>query len=330
MNLLIRLFSIFVLIWFVLNLAFQDIWWPLVVLDKFAEYFLAAVVPVFILSLFTKKGFTKVIAGIALLVPLYFYAPLIIPNKGDPTETEIRDLRVGTYNLWNHNKDLTKVVALINSTDADVMAMQEITDVQEAELITLMTPTYPHYYISQQVYGGTTGLFSKIELHNVQELDVGIDRPSILADLDYAGHVITVVSAHLNPSFWAYHDKPLLEIPGNYHQYIKDQNTQARMIIEAAKLRPASSATILACDCNSQETASTNRLLETFFEDSFAYKGFQFGQPTEAALKYERDLSHIDYVWFSGMIKPRAVYRAKESAGSDHAPILADFFIESR
>jgi len=137
--------------------------------------------------------------------------------------------------------------------------------------------------------------------------------------------VISVVSAHLNPSFWAYHQKPLMEIPKNYHQYIKDQNTQARMIIDVIKTRSDSKAFFLACDCNSQETASTNRLLASYFTETFRSVGWQLGNPDDSHLAYERNLKHIDYVWYAGGVEPLAVYRAKESVNSDHQPVYADF-----
>jgi len=260
----------------------------------------------------------------AILVASFFYAPLLVPSNRQLAAAE-PELRIATYNIWNHNIDLQAVVEQINALNVDVIAVQELTDVQQASFIEQMSATYPHYYISEQVYGGTTGLFSKLPLSNVQALNFNIDRPAILADVMVDAMVVTVVSAHLNPSYWAYHDKPLLEIPGNYHQYIKDQNAQARMIIDAVQVRENSHAIVLACDCNSQETASTNRLLRSYFKESFRSVGFQLGQPDEAALQYERKLNHIDYIWFTGSINPTAVYRARESAGSDHAPVVADF-----
>jgi len=193
--------------------------------------------------------------------------------------------------------------------------------------ISLLSKTYPHYYVSRPVYGGTTALFSKLPLTNTQELEFNIDRPAIIADVEYTSKVVTIASAHLNPSFWAYNNQPLLDIPGNFHDYIKDQNTQARMIIEAVKSRTNSTASFLACDCNSQETASTNRLLRTYFEDSFRSIGFQTGETNQPTLKFERDLSHIDYVWFQGNAEVGGVYRSIETAGSDHAAVVADFIL---
>lgn len=326
MNLIIRSYGVFVLLWFVVNLFLQDSWWFTVGLDKFAEYFLAASIPFFLLALLTKKSLTIALGLIPVLVCGYFYVPLLIPEVDVAPKSDALPVRIATYNIWNHNADLQNVVKLVNDTNADVIAVQEITNVQQAEFVKRMSVTYPHYYVSKPIYGGTTALFSKLVLSNIQELDFNIDRPAVLADVTHDGEVLTVVSAHLNPSFWAYHDQPLLEIPGNYHQYIKDQNTQALMIIDAVKARAESSAAVLACDCNSQETASTNKHLRAYFKDAFRTLGFQFGTPAEEPFTFERKLSHIDYLWFSGRLHPSTVYRAIDTAGSDHAPIVADFY----
>jgi|GEM_PF-1353156 len=327
MNLILRTYSLFVSLWFAVNLFLQDSWWLPVGLDKFAEYFLAASIPLFLLALLTRKSLTIILGIIPILVASYFYLPLFIPEQQVALKPDSSPIRIATYNIWNHNTDLKRVVKLVNDINADVIAVQEMTNVQKAEFVERMSVTYPYYYVSKPIYGGTTALFSKLVLSDIQELDFDIDRPAVLANVTHEGELITVVSAHLNPSFWAYHDQPLQEIPGNYHQYIKDQNTQALVIIDALKLRLESSASVLACDCNSQETASTNKHLRSYFKDTFRTLGYQFGTPAEQKFKFERKLSHIDYIWFSGNVHPSAIYRAKEAAGSDHAPIVADFYI---
>ena len=319
----------FVALWFLCNRLFQDAFWLPVVLDKFAEYFLLPSLLIFLLSLFLGNARLSVLTLIPMGIAAYFYLPLYFPLKQNISETQAGFsntlLRVGTYNIWNHNKNLDSVVTIINESQADVIAIQELTEEQKPEFISLMQKTYPHYHVSRPVYGGTTALFAKKPLNKIQELDFNIDRPAILADVNVGDVIVTVVSAHLNPSFWAYNNKPLLQIPGNYYQYIKDQNSQAQMIIDASMARTESSAVILACDCNSQETASTNRLLGRFFSESLRYLGWQKGWPKEKMLRFERNLRHIDYVWFHGSTEPVSVYRGKETAGSDHAPVLADF-----
>ncbi len=333
----IKGYSVFVALWFLSYLFFQDSYWILVGLDKFAEYFLVLSIPfllvAFLVALVSKQLKPIVYAIIPVAVSGYFYLPLFLPfgvNPNSNTNTAAGDqtvVRVMTFNIWNHNKDFDAVVSAVTESEPTIVAMQEITEEQKPEIVKRMTLHYPYYHISRAVYGGTTALFSKIPLQNVVELEFNIDRPAILADVNIDDKTVTVISAHLNPSFWAYYQKQWHEIPALYHQYIKDQNTQARMIIDSAKSRKDSSATFLACDCNSQETASTNRLLRSYFEDTFDALGWQRGEPGSEKFKFERDLSHIDYVWFHGNANPLVIYRVKHSAGSDHNPIVADFVL---
>ena len=322
------MYCVFIVLWFLSNRLLQDSWWGLVVLDKYAGYFLFGSIPVVVLALLSRKKSWILTASIPLLVCAYFYLPFILPISTSKPLPDTGNLRIATFNIWNHNEDIEAVVALINEVNSDVIAIQEVTDVQRLELISLLSTTYPHYHVSKPVYGGTTALFSRHEMYNVVELEFDIDRPAIVADFDWQGHKVSLVSAHLNPSFWAYHQQPWRKIPANFHQYIKDQNTQALMIINTQKNRAASDAYFIACDCNSQETASTNRLFNSVFSDTLKTIGWQTGVPMDENLRYEHNLLHIDYIWHSGNAKPSALYRTKNSAGSDHDQIVADFSLK--
>jgi len=296
-----------------------------VVLEKFADYFLVMSVPVFLLSFFSRHKITVFLAVLPIAISGYFYLPLVSHFSKDISTERADHFRVMTYNIWNHNKELYSVNNIIKPLDSDVVALQEITETQRSTVINNLNSSHPYSHISKPILGGTTALFSRHPLVNIVELDFGIDRPAIVADLEWQGIRVTVVSAHLNPSFWAYYQQPWHRIPGNYHQYIKDQNKQADMIIEEVKKRPESAVLFLACDCNSQETASTNKLLRSYFQETLRSVGLQLGSPTNNKLMFERKLNHIDYVWFAGNVEPVALYRAKDSAGSDHQAVIADF-----
>jgi len=315
----------FVAIWFFSNRLFQDSWWGLVVLDKFAEYLILPAIPVFIFSVFTRRKQTIVASFLPVLVCAFFYAPFLKPISSEADAENENHFRVATFNIWNHNKNIKAVVDVINATQADVIALQEITEEQRSQLVAGLVPTYPYYHISKPVYGGTTAIFSRFQLNNVVELDIQIDRPSIIADLIWNESVITVVSAHLNPSFWAYWRQPWFEIPGNYLKYIKDQNRQVKEIQNELEQRSKSKATFLACDCNSQETASTNRLLRKTFNETYRSLGWQLGKSVLPGFRFEHNLTHIDYIWFSGDMLPVAIYRGMQNSQSDHDPIMAVF-----
>jgi len=322
-------YAVFVIAWFVANTFFQDTVSVQVALDKFASYFLVLSVPVLVLSLFTKRLWISVLAVIPVAISAYFYGSYLIPQGVGRTSDAPR-ITIATYNIWNHNTDFDGIAALVDSLGADVIALQEITEDQRDEIEQRLKVSHPHSYISREIYGGTTGLFSKRPLSNIQELDFGIDRPAILADVSVGEETVTVISAHLNPSYWSYANQPLMKIPARFHQYIKDQNTQATMIMDAAAERIDSRAVVLACDCNMQVTASTYKFLSAHFVDAHRQVGYQTGQPSNSVFDYEDRLGHLDYLLMKGEIKVTALYRAKETMGSDHAPVVGDFELTTR
>jgi len=324
-------YALFILTWFNTNRLIQDTWWPLVLLDMFAEYFLLSAAAVFLASLLSKRLLIVTIASIPLLLQLYFYASFFFPITSPTLLEENQRFRVATFNIWNHSVDLAQIVEVIKTTQADVIALQEITEVQRAQILAGLQHDFPHHHISQEIFGGTTALFSKHPLVNIKELDIQVDRPAIVADLLWGETRLTVVSAHLNPSFWARWRQPWHKVPGNYHQYIKDQGAQVESILTELDQRSESgtgaSATFLACDCNSQETASTNRRLRRTLQEALQTAGWQLGETGDQNLRFERDISHIDYVWFSGHATLNAVYRGSVASDSDHDPVIADFVL---
>ena len=324
-----HLYCAFVVLWFLSNLFIQDVATPLVVLDKFAWFFLIAAIPVFVLSLFSRSWLSMVISVAPLLIAGYFYAALILPSGyASSPKPDASAIRIGTFNLWNHNQDYEAISHLVQNIHVDVLAIQELTEAQKQDVVVRLSKTHPYYFVSEPTYGGTTALFSKLNLLNIEALDFGIDRPAILADVEFDEQIITVVSAHLNPSYWAYANQPLRKIPSRFHQYIKDQNAQASMIIEAVQQREYSQASVLACDCNTQETASTNKLLRSYFNEALRTMGRRwFLEPENKFMNFEQNLRHIDYIWFEGDVQLSGVYRAKHSAGSDHQPIVAEFWM---
>jgi len=315
-------YCLFVTIWFLVRLVWPDEWWPFVLLNKLALYFLLAAMPVLLLALTTRR--TKVIfaAIVPFLIFLYFYSLYLLPRK-TPTLLE-PDIRVLTYNIWNQNRDLQSVVNLIIDIGADVVAVQEVMEGAKFQLVRGLEQSYPYSHISQPVYGGTTALFSKQPLHDVVEIDFEIDRPAIVANILVHGKKLTVASAHLNPSFYAYNDRPFGEIPRAIEKYIADQNAQASMLIDKLDELEAENI-VFACDCNTQATASTYEILQRYFDDSAKALGWQIGPNTGDIGKFERNIGHIDYVWFKGDLEPVAVYRSRAAGGSDHNPVFADF-----
>jgi len=194
----IVLYVVFVVQWFLFNQFAQDSWWGVVVLDKFAEYFVLPAGIIFLISLLGKKGLVITLAFIPVLISAFYYLSFFVPISSPDLLGNEQRFRIATLNIWNHNSDIKQVIGVIDNTQADVVALQEITEEQREDLVAGLRQQYPHYHISKAVYGGTTAVFSRHPLRNVREIDIQIDRPSIVADLNWDEDPITVISAHLN------------------------------------------------------------------------------------------------------------------------------------
>jgi len=310
-----------VTLWFLAWLFWPDQWWPMVMANKFALYLLAPTVIIWPLALMLRRWRWIGIASLPVLFFLFFFWPFFYPNL--TLSTQQPSLRVMTYNILNQNHDVDAIVSNIERYSADVVMIQELIDEVKPVLVKRLSAQYPEYKVAQPIYGGTVALFSKTPLSRVREIDFGIDRPAIVAHTLIDDQQVVVVSGHLNPSFYAYNNRPWREVPGAIEQYIIDQNSQAEQLIE--HLRPEQDlAIVFACDCNSQETASTNPILAEFFTDAAKAMGWVWKRAPLPGTSHERKLGHIDYIWHRGL-QPLGMYRVEDAGGSDHQPLVADF-----
>ena len=317
--------------WMLGRLVARDAWWPLVLLDKWGTWLLLAAWPVLVLAVATGRRWRIVAAAVPCLLFVQLHAPYLVPrpapavaSSADGSPADEPTLRVMTYNVWNGNADLDRIAGAILGSGADVVAVQELVESRKAGLVERLETVYPHRFVSAPNRGGTTALFSRRPLGSVRALDFGIDRPAILADVTVAGAPVTVVSAHLNPSWYAYNERPIRTMPAAIERYVVDQREQVRQLIAVLRAR-SSERIVLACDCNVQKGSSTRSLLGSFFRDAAAATGWQRGEVPLPGTVHERGLLSIDCLWFRGPLAPRGVYRALDAGGSDHAPLFADF-----
>ena len=101
------------------------------------------------------------------------------------------------------------------------------------------------------------------------------------------------------------------------------QNMQAKLIVD--EIQEFEGIVILGCDCNSKETSSSYRILANTLSNSARVAGWSLFGETPESTKYDRNLQHIDYIFYRGELEPFQVVTIKNSGGSDHSPVLAFF-----
>ncbi len=248
-----------------------------------------------------------------LLLSAYLYWPYALPTTS--VTAAPTDLKVLTYNILYSNPDTAAIQAVIETHQADIVGLQEVTNAQWAQLSTALQGDYPYQYYGLAHDYGAPALLSRYPIQATTFLTSDIDRATLVADLEIAGTPLTVVVAHLQAYGWAWIPRTRF----SYYANLKttQQNQQAQAIADYIAQLPH--AAIVLCDCNTREVSSSYQLLDATLTN---------GARTRRAIaapsgtRKDRDLNHIDYVWSSPDLTSSGVFVGTADGGSDHLPRL--------
>jgi endonuclease/exonuclease/phosphatase (EEP) superfamily protein YafD len=168
--------------------------WALDLLAHFRLHYIAALlfssIALLLLRQWQSGAFAMLGALIACL-PVIDYLP-----KPEPaTQTHI--LRAVSLNVWFRNDDLTSAVRYLESTGADVLVLQELSQ-QRAAAIAPMLKSFPYAYLDGADASDTV-LFSKWPFQQTSIEKLAQDGVSaIRAVIDWRGKPITLIAAHLH------------------------------------------------------------------------------------------------------------------------------------
>lgn len=121
-----------------------------------------------------------------------------IPQTNDTVEP---DLIVATFNVLSDNSRLADVVRQIEESDADVIAVLELTTALQQKIRDELLSTYP-YFVERPMDEGNfgIGLYSKTELYAANTLRVAGERvDSIEAGIQVSSKVVQIIATHPVP-----------------------------------------------------------------------------------------------------------------------------------
>lgn len=107
-------------------------------------------------------------------------------------------LTVLTYNIGNGLARPAPLVALLRASGADVVGLQEVSDVQAAAIRRDLCDVFPHQALYPAGFAGK-GLLSRYPLLGHERLDLHAARPDLRAVIDVGGTQLAVVVAHPLP-----------------------------------------------------------------------------------------------------------------------------------
>ncbi len=282
---------------------FGEFFW---VFDLFAhfrvQYFLILALAA-IICFFSSNVKSALFVVVFALINLIAIAPLFLSDVGTCFLYPER-LRVLTLNVNSGGGDIEKVMKLIDESDADLVALQEVSSRWLGQL-EKQKGAYPFSIISPREDNFGIALLSRIPFTASRTLEIGGARvPSLIVKIDWKLAPVQVCVTH-----------PLPPISRAYAGYRDGQLNQLPEVID--KNVP----TILVGDLNTTPWGYTfKRLLkQTGLRNSAHPFGIQATWPAGNPL-LRIPIDHI-------LISPDILVlerKVGENTGSDHLPVLAE------
>ena len=190
--------------------------WPFEMFAHFRWQVGVAALALLLASLVLRRPWMMVVA--CATVVLQWLPGILMSGHAfahEPTAPTCSDdpLRVVTANAWLANIDHATLVSWLSHSDADIIALQEITP-QWASALELLARTYPHRKLipREDPYG--MALLSRWPIDDVQSMDfAGDGTPSLVANVDVHGRKLQVIALHtrwpVTPELQAARDRAL-------------------------------------------------------------------------------------------------------------------------
>ena len=135
----------------------------------------------------------------ALAVANLWFVSSMWQSEPQTSTTEL--LTVTTVNVYSGNADFESITRVLQSQDADLVAVLELTSGLAGHLQQALSTTYPHAFVLPQNNGNFgIGLYSKHPFHSVAPRHFTVESiPSIVAEVKIAEQAITMIATHPLP-----------------------------------------------------------------------------------------------------------------------------------
>jgi len=173
--------------------------WPFELFAHFRWQVGVAALALLLASLVVRRPWMMVMAcvtiamqwlpGVLMSSRASAHEPIALACGGDP-------LRVVTANAWYANTDHAQLVAWLSRSDADIIALQEITP-QWALALEPLVRTYPYRKVMARDDPHGIALLSRWPIDDVRSMDFSGDgMPSLVANVDVHGRKLQVIALH--------------------------------------------------------------------------------------------------------------------------------------
>ncbi|MBK7901922.1 MAG: endonuclease/exonuclease/phosphatase family protein [Proteobacteria bacterium] len=173
--------------------------WPFELFTHFRWQVGVAALALLLASLVLRRPWMMVVACVTVV--MQWLPGALMSGRAsahEPSALTCRDqqLRVVTANAWFANTDHAALVAWLSRSDADIIALQEITP-QWALALEPLARAYPYRKVMARDDPYGIALLSRWPIADVQTMDFSGDgMPSLVANLDVDGRTLRVIALH--------------------------------------------------------------------------------------------------------------------------------------
>jgi endonuclease/exonuclease/phosphatase (EEP) superfamily protein YafD len=268
------------------------------------------------LALILRRGRLFLALIPALLLFGAQYINFFLPNYVQVPESA-RGLRVLTFNLGSYVQDYDRVVALIRSANAEIVAVQEMLSPLASVLTTELADLYAYQALHpRDDFARGVGIFSQYPILEDMYLDqivLGGQRTRIsLSD----EQTITLLNVHPVPP----------RIFGGFDSTVRSEEIAASLDLATSETNPL----LLIGDFNITDQTEDYARITARYDDAFRESGTGFGftfphlARIATPLRVLPPFLRIDYVFFSSHWISLDAYVLPDHGGSDHYPLYAE------
>lgn len=280
----------------------------------FNSYFHLLILPAVILlplSLFLRRRWLV----IELAAPFFFfistYGGQFFPRSIN-IPAEAPQLHLLSFNINKDNQQVDQMIRIIRESDADVVAIQELSPWVSKAADEQLAQLYPYRALHPQEDFSGQGVLSRFPLSNDEFWQVNLGHQHVQFDWD--GQTITLFNVH-----------PIHPLRGLHF----DGQARAEEIDDMLhRAETVTDPLLIVGDFNMTNLSDDYARVTDRYEDSYQQIGWGmgFGFPNFANafhIRFLPPLARIDYIFHDTHFQPIEMRVGSDSAGSDHFPVYA-------
>jgi endonuclease/exonuclease/phosphatase (EEP) superfamily protein YafD len=321
-------YGVITALWASLKLV-DSTWLPVEIISSLAPLLLLPSLLFVPLSLWRRRWPVVLVSLPAAATFLLGYGGFFLPRSVQKPATQ--PLRFLTYNVHAESVDVQPMLDVIRVTDADIVALQEVSPAMATALAAHMADEYPyqalHPNFDNPIFG--QGVLSRYPIVEDEYWVISLGHQRV--KIDRMGTPLVLYNTHPVHPF-------LLE-----QGKIFDMQPHQREMQEVLRRAALDDGEVLvAGDLNMTDQASDYARLAAQFHDTYREVGWGLGwtfpdftqpdaQPVKTPLlsAFGRPMARIDFIFHNGALHPVSARVWPTSGGSDHRPIVAEFADDS-